>query len=231
MATAQQIVNRALKYINVADISGNANIDNSTHALEELNQMIDEWNSDNLIQTSLTEITHSLVANDVDYTIGSGGNINTNWPVKIENAFIRDANNNDYVIEQINAEQYATIADKTSTSSYPSLIYYKRDYPLGKIYLYPAPSSGLTLHLYVWGRLSSISLLTDSLTLPPGYESLYSSNLAIRLAPQYGIEVSPSIYRMAKESKRKLEIANYRPLIADNDLPIKSQSSWNIFTL
>ena len=232
MATAQQIVNRALRYINVADVSGDAELEYSTPALEDLNQMIDEWSNDNLIQTSLTEITHALVSGTYEYTIGASGDINTSWPVKIENVFVRDANNNDFYIEQINADQYANIGLKSTASSYPIVLHYDRAFPLGTLQFYPSPGSGLTLHMNVWSKLSSIALITDVLTLPPGYEAAYAYNLAVRLAPQYGKEASQTVQRMAFETKKRIEVANYQPIIGSNTIPVgHSNNGWNIYTL
>lgn len=232
MSTAQQIINRALRYSGIIDVSEDAEIDYSTPALEDLNQMIDEWSNDGLAQTSLTTVSHALVSGTREYTIGSGGDINTSWPVKIQNVYVRDGSSADYPIEQIPASEYALLALKDTPNSYPSLLYYERSHPLGTLKLWPVPNSGLTLYMDVWDKLDSISLVTDSLTLPPGYDSAYAYNLAVRLAPQYGREAPATVQRLAIDSKRKLETVNFEPMVTHLDIPAgRTNRNWNIFTL
>jgi hypothetical protein len=50
--------------------------------------------------------------------------------------------------------------------------------------------------------------LTTALAFPPGYLRAFKYNLACELAPEFGVEPSPTVSRIAMTSKRNLKRIN-----------------------
>lgn len=225
MGTALDIINDSTRLIGVKQKGEALDGDESADALRRLNLLVDSWANEKLMLAQLIERTHSLTSGTGSYTIGSGGTINTTWPIKIERAFTRDSNNLDTSIEIIDNKEWARISLKNTSGLYPAYLYYRRAYPLGTIELYPLPGSGLTLYLEVWDQLTQFTNLSTSASFPPGYERALIYNLAVELAPEYGAALRPEIYELAKQSKADIKTANLEVPRMACDLPIGYKTS------
>ena len=208
MGTATQIITDALKKLGVWEKGETIDADEGADGLRSLNFLIDSWANDNLMLYQQVQRTKALTSSDGQYTIGSGGDIDTTRPVRIVSAYCRDANNGDYTIKIINASQWARITLKTTAGSYPDYLYYRPNYPLGEINLYPEPGSGLTLYLECWDQITQFATGATSASLPPGYERALIYNLALEIAPEYGVNVSPEVAKLAAESREFIQDVN-----------------------
>ena len=56
--------------------------------------------------------------------------------------------------------------------------------------------------------LTKPALLATELTFPPGYLRAFRYNLACEMAPEFGVEPSPQVQRIAMTSKRNLKRIN-----------------------
>lgn len=95
MATYNEVILRAMRLLKVKEAGESLAADEAADGLDIVTDIVESWSNERWMQTHITEITHTLVASTGSYTIGSGGDINTTWPVKIQSAFIRDSNNYD----------------------------------------------------------------------------------------------------------------------------------------
>ena len=202
--TAQELIKSALRVIGVIATGETPADAELQDGMEALNMLLDSWSNEQLMVYYETEDTHSLSAGTAKYTIGSGGDIDTVRPVKINRAFMRSGTI-DTPINIIGEEQYRDIAIKTFSAT-SAWLYYNPGYALGEIYIYPA--GGGTLYLYSLKPLTTFTALTDTVTLPPGYERTLKYNLAIELAPEYGKEATITIANRAQKAKDKLKAMN-----------------------
>jgi hypothetical protein len=108
----------------------------------------------------------------------------------------------------INQEQYDNIAVKTVTSTYPQILWYNASYPNIEIYLYPVPTRALEFHFISVDELTQPATLDTDMAFPPGYLRAFRYNLACELAPEFGVEPSPQVRRIAMYSKRNLKSVN-----------------------
>jgi len=207
MATVLDRINRSLRLLGVKAAGESATTEEANDAFEALNAMVDSWNNESLMIYNLETVTHTLVPGTGDYTIGASGTINTTRPQRIESAYISD-NNSDWQMTIVKDEQYSRIWQKTTQASYPTYLYYKSDYPLGTIKLWPVPSSANTLNLNVWNQIGAFASTATTVALPPGYARMIDYNLALEIAPEYGIEPSPTVQRIANDSKSRIKIVN-----------------------
>jgi len=214
MATAQDLIESALRKINILGVGQSLSADEAQDALETLNQMISSWSVEGYLIYNETQESFTLSGAVASYTIGSGQTFNTSRPLEIIAAFVRQAgSSNDYNLTLFDERQYALIPDKTAEDM-PEILYYNANYPNGTIYLYPVPYDGSALHIYSRKELSSFSTLQTTVNLPAGWEQAIVFNLAVLLAPEYEREASPTVKMTAANSKKSIKVATRRN---DND--------------
>src|SRR3990167_6301612 len=193
--------------------------DEQTDGLAIGNRMLDAWTAERLLCFSVQRTTHTLVASTNPQTIGSGGNIDTDRPVKIEQAgLIVAGEDNEYPIRVFfSVGEYARIVNKETETGIPLALYYDAAFPLGKIYLYPVPDAANTLVLYRWTPLTSIATVGTTVTYPPGYEEAFVSNLAVRLAADGLGQLTEAVAIIARESLARIKSVNMQVPVMRND--------------
>ena len=215
MASAADIIKRSLRLIGAIAGGETPSSTEQADALEALNAMLDSWRTESLAVYALRDETLSLTG-AASYTIGSGGNLNTTRPVKIESAYER-ASDTDYPVKIASAAAWYALASKsTSSTNVAEWLYYEPAYPLGTLYLYPKPTTGV-LHLVTWVPLTSYAA-SDSVALPPGYQDAITYHLALRLAPEFGRPVTPELAALAKAAKDNIQRVNFRPPLMSTGL-------------
>lgn len=165
-----------------------------------------------------------------EYTIGSGGDLDTARPIQVLDAYHRDSNSIDYPMELMSFRRYGDIADK-DVQNYPTRLYYEPEYPLGKIHFDYKPQTGLTLHLTSLKHLTSIATLDTDISLPPEYDRALKFNLMLDIAPDYGMKASSEIVNAATESKRNIKriAKGNRESILVMDRALTGGAPYNIF--
>ena len=199
--TARDLITRSLRIINVVASGETPDANDASDALLAFNHMLDMWSADRLLAYLVQEVgPFSLTAGKKDYTIGSGGEINTALPIFIEYAFTRDSAGIDRPCNIISGEEYADIPLKTVGQTFPAGAWYFVTAPLGQMHFYPVPTA-LTLYLGVWQAFTEFSTLDDTIVFPAGCESALTYSLAEILAPEYGRPVTPDLARIAAKAR------------------------------
>ena len=133
--TAADIIKRSLRLAQVIsqgdDPSGT---DQETDALTTLNSLLASLSAERLMVPYLVTDTLTLTIGDGEYTFGTGGDINSARPNRIEEAYVRDAQGNDFPVDIVHVSKYNDIGLKT-TQGRPYYLYYIAEYPLAKIKL------------------------------------------------------------------------------------------------
>ena len=233
-ATANDLISRSLRVISVIG-SGRrtAGSNELADGLITLNAMMEHFSIARSMIYQTLEETHTLVSGTADYSIGSGGDINTARPVRIENAFIRDSSNYDYPLQQINNLAYDTVTLKTITSR-PQYFFYDEIFPLAFIRLLYKPNNAETLHFNSWKQLQTFTNGTTEISLPLGYEDFIVYNLAVRLYAEYpGSALTDEARRIAMETKAAIVRINAEPPIldpGDSIMDLHGHGQRNIFS-
>lgn len=232
MTTARDIIESALRKIQVLGRGQSLDADSAQNGLTALNQMLDSWSIEGGKVFTETRESFPLTIGKSSYTIGAGGDFDTEKPYVITSAFIR-VSGDDYSLDLIDSRTYADIQDKDLKGTYPEFLYYDNNYPIANIILWEVPATTSTLHIYSEKPLSNLTGLTTTLVLPKGYERALVYNLAMELAPEYEKEPSPTVQRIASQSKSALTTYNTRNetnQAARADLPVSSGSMFNIYS-
>lgn len=208
--TAGDQINRALRLLGVLAEGETPSASVSQDALMALNQMIDSWNTERLAVFSTQDQVFTWPSGEISRTLGPSGNLVGNRPVLLDDAtYYRDPGTNvSYGIKFINQQQYDGIAVKTVTSTYPQVIFVNMTYPDIEMYIYPRPTRDLEWHFISVEELTQPATLVTDILFPPGYLRAFTYNLAMEIAPEFGVEPSPQVQRIAMTSKRNLKRIN-----------------------
>jgi hypothetical protein len=143
-------------------------------------------------------------------TLGPSGDFVGLRPILIDDAtYYRDPGTNvSFGIKLINQQQYDGIAVKTVTSTYPQVMFVNNTFPDITMTIYPVPTRQLEWHFISVEELSNPATLATELFFPPGYLRAFTYNLAMEIAPEFGVEPSPQVQRIAMTSKRNLKRIN-----------------------
>ena len=210
MASAGDIINGSLRLLGVLAEGETPSAETSQDALAAMNQMIDSWNTERLSVFSTQDQVFNWPAMALSRTMGPTGDFVGNRPVYLDDAtYFRDPSSGiSYGIKFINQQQYDGIAVKTVTSTYPQVIFVNMTYPDIEMFIYPKPTKLLEWHFISVEELSQPATLATSLTFPPGYLRAFRYNLACEMAPEFGVEPSRQVQRIAMVSKRTLKRVN-----------------------
>ena len=177
-----------MRLIRVLGPDENLTAQEAADGLYALNSMLDAWTIERLMVYQIRQTTHTWPANTASRTIGSGGDFDTSWPVRIEEvgSFFRDGSSIDYPVRALPREQYDLITFKSADGSVPEYLYYDYGFPIRTLYAYPIPSQSLTLYLNSWQALQQFTGLTGEINMPPGYQAAIEFNLGPWMAPEFG---------------------------------------------
>lgn len=210
MTSAGDIINGSLRLIGVLAEGETPSAETSQDALTAMNQMVESWNTERLSVFSTQDQVFLWPAGLLSRTLGPTGDFVGNRPVYFDDAtYFRDpVTNVSYGIKFINQQQYDGIAVKTVTSTYPQVIFVNMAYPDVEMFIYPRPIRELEWHFISVEELTQPATLATTLHFPPGYLRAFRYNLACELAPEFGVEPSQQVSRIAMTSKRNLKRVN-----------------------
>lgn len=119
-----------------------------------------------------------------------------------------------YVVTPINVEQYELIGFKTLQGPWPRVLYYQPTSPIGNITFWPVPGSG-EMHMFAETVLQGFGSLSDTVTLPQGYNQAIRWNLAEQLLAEYGkaadAATSALVIKNAADSRAWVKRTNSNP--------------------
>ena len=210
METAGDIINGSLRLLGVLAEGETPSAETSQDALRAMDQMIDSWNTERLSVFATQDQIFTWPAGQLSRTLGPSGDFVGLRPVQLNDAtYFRDPSTGiSYGIKFINQQQYNGIAVKTVTSTFPQVIFTNMTFPDIEMFVYPRPTRDLEWHFISVEKLTQPATLDTNLTFPPGYLRAFRYNLACELAPEFGVEPSPQVQRIAMTSKRNLKRIN-----------------------
>ena len=208
--TAGDIINGSLRLLGVLAEDETPSASTSQDALFAMNQMIDSWGTEKLATFTTLDQVFSWAPGFSNRSLGPTGDFVGIRPVMMDDAtyFIDPANGISFGIKLVNQQQYNGIAVKTVTSTYPQVMWVRPDYPDVEMYIYPVPTKVLEWHFISAAPLSQPATLATDILFPPGYLRAFRYNLACEFAPEFGVEPSLQVKRIAMSSKRNLKRIN-----------------------
>ena len=166
------------------------------YGFKKVNQLISLWANDRLtIYRSQRIAGLNLVSGTASYTIGSAATWVVARPLWIDGAGVIIDPSATYPVEVpirvFTKNEWQDVLVKTIRSPLPQGIWYDRTFANGTVYVYPVPNSSTPdIVLYIPIAVTVFDALTDTISLPPGYELALVSNLAVLMC--VGLREVPS---------------------------------------
>jgi hypothetical protein len=210
MASCAELINGALRLLGVLAEGEVPSAATADDALVAMQQMIDSWSTERLSVFTTQDQVFTWPAGQLSQTLGPSGNFVGNRPILLDDStyFIDPSSGISYGIKLINQQQYDGIAVKTVTSTFPQVLWVNTNYPDVDLHIYPVPTRALEWHFISVEPLDQPATLSTVLSFPPGYLRAFRYNLACEIAPEFGVEPSPQVQRIAMSSKRNLKRIN-----------------------
>jgi hypothetical protein len=230
--TAGDQINRALRLLGILAEGETPSAAMSQDALMAMQQMIESWNTERLSVFCTQDQVFTWPSGLISRTLGPSGDFVGLRPVLLDDAtYFRAPNNVSYGIKFINQQQYNGIAVKTVTSTYPQVIFVNMTYPDVEMFVYPRPTQDLEWHFVSVQELDNPATLSTNLFFPPGYLRAFAYNSAMEIAPEFGVEPSPQVQRIAMTSKRNLKrINNPDDIMSLPYALVSNRQRFNIFS-
>jgi hypothetical protein len=207
--TCGEQINRALRLLGVLAEGETPSASVSQDSLMALNQMIDSWNTERLSTFVTQDQVFTWPAGYISRDLGPSGDFIGNRPIMMDDAtYYKAPNGVSYGIKFINQQQYDGIAVKNVTSTYPQVCWVNMGFPNVTLTIYPKPTQDLEWHMVSVQELDRPADLSTVMYYPPGYLRAFTYNLAMEIAPEFGVEPSPQVQRIAMTSKRDLKRIN-----------------------
>lgn len=214
---ANDIIRQALLSLGVISGTETPSADMAQDSLVALNQLLDSWQADRLMIYTIQRQTYPLTTGQQVYTYGSGGNFNFPRPAKIERMGIINLNNPvqplELPLQYLTVAQWQEIPVKNIQSALPQYCWDDQAFPLRNLSFWPVPNVVTNAAIYPWIALTQFVDLVTKFTFPPAYAKALRFNLALDIAPEYGVsQINPLVVKAAGDAKYLIEAMN-APLI------------------
>lgn len=209
--TAGILVRRAMRLLGVIATGETPTADEMNDGLGSINDLLQNLSLQNLAVFGSSVETFATIAGQAIYTIGPGGVWNTNRPVRIAGDGICTFNGVDFPVSPMGQGEYDAIGLKTQQQPIVEKYLYVNDYPLGIITLWPVPSGIVNIGLNTDRILTQVDSISTPMIFPPGYLLMFRYALAILLAPDYGVQITPEISGPASKALADIKRANKVP--------------------
>jgi hypothetical protein len=211
MSKVRDILNDALMLLGVQDPTESINAAQAQACLRRLNAMLSTWSAQGLMVYTFTPTTFPLTIGKQSYTIGAGGDFNVDRPIWLNQVSIiptASAPNLEIPIDIDSDDDWQNVLIKSVTSTFPLEVHPRGDYPLQTLDFWPVPTAACSVVLYLPQQLGQFATMNDTISFPPGYEEAITYAVVTRIAPLFGIPVSPDIARMAVAAKDTIQAQN-----------------------
>lgn len=234
---ALDIITQALVVCGSQDVGEPLSAEDAQTGLASLNQMMDTWNTSELLIFTIQRLTFPLVNNQQTYAVGSGGDFNIPRPPRIQRYSIITNQNPqiplELVIKDLSLSEWQAIPVKTIPPALPLAVWDDKGFPLRLLNYWPPPIDGVLAVIYPWIALSYFPDLVTRFTFPPGYMEAIKYNLAFRFLIEFpgDMDRAPMIKLMADQGMDLLKSFNaeMQPLRTDNLNAISGQQGYYNF--
>lgn len=214
MTTPLDIIKMSMKDAQLLGVGETPQAEDVNDAFRKLNWMLGEWAQQRWVVYHLVE--QVVTTNGTpSYTVGPGGDINISpRPASIQSAVLEQTPVSGYPavypLDVLQAyEDYQRIIVKTLPGP-PTVVFMDTGWPTATIKVWPVGQAGQYYIRFLFlAPLSQFTSLTETINLPPMYESALNWNLALRLAPMTGeAGANPIVAAEAKSSLRIIRNVN-----------------------
>ena len=220
--TALGTITSALRVLGVVRPGETLSGPKAADALGIANAFLDSLATEHLTIPAIARDVFDLTAFQQTYRIGPGATWNIPRPERIDGAgriMNTSPEPNETPLAILSDEAYRAIPIKTQTNVFPTALWYNPTIAdgWGTVFLWPNPTDATyDIAIYTQTALAQFATLTTVYIMAPGYARMLRYNLALELAPDFGVEVPAVVAMHAAQSMAAIKRVNMRPV----DLPV-----------
>ncbi len=207
--TRNGLIEMAVRKLGVVADGQTLSTENYTNGSAALNTLLGAFRTLGMPLWARQSYDLTLTAGTSSYNIGSSQTLNTPYPLKLLQAYRTDSNNSSKVQLEI-IPDYNFNRLPTGSSGYPIQISYTPKVNLGVIKLWPTPDAtavaNTTVTIVYQRPMEYMSSSTDTFDIPEEWLEAVVYNLAVRLAPEWGVPL-PDRKALKNEADEYLEMA------------------------
>ncbi len=199
--TTNDIIAHALKLIGVVAAGESPTASDYADGKASLNSMVKAWQAKGINLWRETEDTLTLTASQASYTFGTGGD-KTYRPLRITSLRSKtSASGTELPCRLLSRVEYFDQRPNKTTTGQPTEYYYDAQLATGRLYLWPAPYASTYVVAYTYVRPFEIfNTTTNTPDFPAEWVDAMQWNLALYLAPMYGVQPSQIVMAKAMET-------------------------------
>lgn len=231
----RELVTSAMRLVGILATEETPKASELTDAMAVLNGLIDSWGTMPLTMVNDARYVLDVIPNQQGYTVGEFGELPIVPPVGFDHISLIQSTNspsNEIPMSGLTYEAYQSVLIKELTSPLPTWWHYDRTTAdIATLWLWPIPTdSGLQLAIYVQVPTEQFDDPYTEVSLPYGYYKALRYNVAIELAPEYGLQPREDISQIARDSLSRIKAANLvmTDLSVDLGLHPSGRGSYNI---
>jgi len=234
VTTARDLITLALQDAGITGQGLSPGATDINNGLTRLNDMISQWQRNRWLIWHLVP-TDLAMTGATFYTIGTGGNFNVARPDRLEAARIIQNNPpspNDvgWPMELVQSMEAYNNIRLQHLGSFPRFVFYDADFPLGKVYFWPLPSSLYTGRVITKAVLQTFANLSTVYNMPEEYKEAIRFNLEVRFCRAYKLPVTPELKMAAAASLNIIRNANAQIPILQVPNELVRPGLYNIYT-
>lgn len=206
--TTRQLICDALQIIGAVNALGDLSPEDAELGRRTINRLLDQWNTDRARVYGDRIITGTISAGTQPQTVGPDS---TNFTVTPRPVRITQAR---LIVEGIRyplpvqtLTDWAAVPVPELTSAWPQIAYWDPAWPDGNLYLWPVASAAYDIELVVPVQLGSLAL-TDTFSLPQGYQQAITLTLAEQLVSPMRVPMPPYLPSQAREARADILASN-----------------------
>jgi hypothetical protein len=211
--TAKELINAAGRLIGELRSGRTFSDAELADMLVSLNQMLGEWSEE---QFGIFQIARDQLplTGAPSYTMGTGGTLATTRPVRITSAATLTTGGSSMPTQVADAATWAArVYDDTEIGAFVELVFPDYGLPLITLRVWPRPATG-SLILYSLKPLTAFAALTDTVTLPSGYEEGLIYGFACKIAPEFSKRPTEEVIAIADRARLAIGKTNAQLLLA-----------------
>ena len=212
MATVNDLIIRAMQIIGALSTGQTPSSDDANVCFLNLNEMIDGWNTERLNLYVPSSFSGNLVNAQQSYAIGPAAADfpTTNSLILIQTAALVTVTGQTIrtPIAILNSEEWARLTEKGLTGYQPDKMWCDYAFPISNMLFHPIPNRAVAIELYIWNILAQFVNLTDTVSFRPGYYEALAYNLALKIAPQFGLAQDQTNVQLATTYKARMQDLN-----------------------
>lgn len=191
--TRDDIIKAALRSLGVIGVGETPITEDYTNCSQALNIMIKSWSKKGLPLWVTQDISIPMVSGVYEYSLGptaaGSGAIVMSKPIRVIEAYIRDADNLDVPLTQISRSEYIRLGNKT-TAGAPNLFYYDPQEANGKFIVYNVPDNSTdVIHAQIQRMFYDMNSSTDNFDFPQAWFQALKWGLAAEICVEYAVDM------------------------------------------